>query len=279
MGSLVVGGRMPKPWNVAWAQSSNFGDALSPWVVQKLTGVTPFYVDSLSSDFEHYIVTGSVASAARRNSICWSPGVMWYYERPDRNATWLAVRGPLTRSAINTAGGKCPDIFGDPAILLPRYCPPSSDKKYDLSIIAHYIEHSRISAGGWIDVIIRDDIHFINVYDPIEKICKEISESKRIISSSLHGCIAADAYAVPWKWVKFTNNVGGDDCKFMDHFLAVGREDLSFIDLRSRVQCKEVLLDMTKNASFTPEDRMERMRERLMSCCPFSAGLIASFIG
>jgi hypothetical protein len=264
-----MGGVMSKPWNVAWAQSSNFGDALTPWIVKKLTGVTPFYVDSLSSDFDHYIVTGSVASAARRNSICWSPGVMWGYERPDRNAKWLAVRGPLTRSAINVAGGDCPDIFGDPAILLPRFCPPAKNKKYDLSVIAHYIDHARISVGGWIDVFIRDGIHLINVYDPIEKICQEVSESKRIISSSLHGCIAADTYEVPWEQVKFTDGVGGDNSKFLDHFLATGRERMSCLDLRIKVQCKEVLLDMTKNATFCEPERMERMRNRLMSVCPF----------
>jgi hypothetical protein len=205
-----MGGVMSKPWNLAWALSANIGDGINPWLVEKLTGVFPFYADSLSADYEHYIVCGSVASAARRHSICWGPGIMFGYERPDRNAKWLAVRGPLTRSAINVAGGDCPDVFGDPAILLPRFVKPAKDKKYDLSIICHYIDMMRFSAGGWIDMCVKDDIHVINVFETPEKICTEISQSKRIISSSLHGCIIADAYEVPWEQVKFTDGVGGD---------------------------------------------------------------------
>ena len=259
-----------KPVNLAWALSANIGDGLNPWLVEKLTGVFPVYADSLAVDYNHYIVCGSVASSARRNSICWGPGVMWGYERPARNAQWLAVRGPITRSAIITAGGDCPDIFGDPAILLPEFIPPAKSKKYKLSIIPHYIDHMRFSAGGWADVCVRDDIHWINVFETPEKICKEISESERVMSSTLHGCIIADAYGVPWEWIKLTDRVGGDDSKFMDYFLSMGREKMSFIDLRIKAYGGDVLLDMTKRAAFTDPARMARTRARLMSVCPFS---------
>jgi pyruvyltransferase len=262
---------MPKPWNVAWALSANVGDGMAPWLVEKLTGVIPFYADSMSADYENFIVTGSVAGCARAHSICWAPGIMFAYERPNRNATWLAVRGPLTRSAINVAGGTCPPVFGDPAILLPRFCPPAKSKKYELSIIPHYIDQPRISAGGWIDVCIRDGINVINVFDSVENICRQVSESERVISSSLHGCIIADTYNVPWCWAKFSNNVGGDDSKFIDYFLSMGREEMSFTDLRGRVYAKDPMKELCKFNCSDP-DRLERMRNGLMAVCPFTKG-------
>ena len=258
---------MKQPLNVAWALSANTGDHLTPWLIEKITGVTPFYVDSLSSDFEHYIVSGSVASAASRHSICWGPGIMFGYERPHRMARWLAVRGPITRSAILTAGGKCDQVFGDPGILCPRFI-KGEGKKYDLTIIPHYIDQARINIG-WMETLIRDKVHVVNVWDPIDKVCKEIAESENVYSSSLHGCILADAYGVPWKWVKFSNNVGGDDSKFMDFFLSVGREDMSFFDMRDKAYCKGAMMGCVKT-SCTPEDRMKRLQEGLIKASPFS---------
>ena len=48
----------------------------------------------------------------------------------------LAVRGPLSRNYLLENGVDCPDVYGDPALLFPKYYKPHIYKKYKLGIIA-----------------------------------------------------------------------------------------------------------------------------------------------
>ena len=62
----------------------------------------------------------------------------------------------------------------------------------------------------------------INLKDDVETVAKQISSCEKIISSSLHGLIAAQAYDIPFAWVKFSDNIKGDGIKFYDFFDSVG---------------------------------------------------------
>mgnify|MGYP000288702261 CR=1 FL=1 len=52
-------------------------------------------------------------------------------------------------------------------------------------------------------------------------VAKEITKCRSIISSSLHGIIAAHAYNIPAAWVNF-GIMKGDGIKFEDHYLSLG---------------------------------------------------------
>ena len=45
------------------------------------------------------------------------------------------VRGPYTRTILKNVGYECPDIYGDPAIIMPLIFNPDVKKEYDVSVI------------------------------------------------------------------------------------------------------------------------------------------------
>jgi pyruvyltransferase len=117
-----------------------------------------------------------------------------------------------------------PEVYGDPALLLPLIC-SESKKKYDIGIIPHYKEYALIK-NKYPD-------HFVinlNNKNPKEVI-KQITHCRSIISSSLHGIICAHAYGIPAAWVKFSDIIIGDDTKYKDYFLSLGlRAELSSLE-------------------------------------------------
>lgn len=97
-----------------------------------------------------------------------------------------AIRGPLTRNALLELGYDCPEIYGDPAILMPMiYKPRVFEKSRKYSIVKHM--HDLTECSNVINIRTRDYKSFID----------ELVTSERIISSSLHGIILAEAYGVP----------------------------------------------------------------------------------
>ena len=97
-----------------------------------------------------------------------------------------SVRGPATKAILESGGYSCPEIYGDPAIIMPLiYMPTSHEIKKEYSVILH--KSANESVENQIDIITCDYKSFID----------EIVSSKKVISSSLHGIILAETYGVP----------------------------------------------------------------------------------
>jgi pyruvyltransferase len=196
--------RIPRP--------GNFGDILTPLILESYG----YQVKHAVKDEADYIMVGSIARVASTRHTVLGSGVMTANPVLSPEAKWLWVRGPRTRHAVLANGGDCPQIYGDPALLLPRIVSPSKEKKHKIGIIPHYIDYV------WTEKNYHDHnvIKIINA-DP-KLVIEEITSCEKIISSSLHGIIAAHAYGIPAAWVKFSNQLAGDDTKFHDHYEAVG---------------------------------------------------------
>ncbi|WP_372793012.1 polysaccharide pyruvyl transferase family protein [Lutibacter sp.] len=206
---------------------NNLGDILSPIIANYFGSKKIKRISKRSSkNNEHYFMIGSIIERCNKNSIIWGSGLMYansiLKEFPKKI---LAVRGPLTRSRLIELGIPCPEVYGDPALLLPEVYPNTNPLvKYKLGIIPHFRdkENSWLKAHFYKNM----DIKIIDIQNknPL-KVVDEILECEKIISSSLHGIIISDAYKIPSVWFEFSNLVEGSGFKFRDYFKSVGRLD------------------------------------------------------
>jgi hypothetical protein len=126
----------------------------------------------------------------------------------------LALRGPLTAQGV--PGDY---ILGDAALLANELV--SVDKRYQLGIVPHWsdtvLEH-RHEFKGFSPRIIRPD------GDPLE-VLREIGRCRKIVSSSLHGIIVADAFGIGRRTELAPLIVKeGGLFKFKDHAACMGLE-------------------------------------------------------
>ena len=195
----------------------NFGDILSPRVFEHFR--IPF-TPAKTLEEATVISIGSVARFAKNGDIVAGSGIIRAGEDLNPKADWRFVRGPLTRERVLASGGKCPPVYGDPALLLPLFC-EELPKSYAVGIVPHYhYKHRRrarrqVSNRGWMYIDVRNS-------NPLN-VASKISQCNKIVSSSLHGIIAAHAYGIPAAWADF-GATHGDDVKFHDYYASVGME-------------------------------------------------------
>lgn len=109
----------------------------------------------------------------------------------------MAVRGKKTRNILINAGFECPEVYGDPALLMPMlYTPQKCEDKYRVGVICHYV-HEELPGFLKNDLDCVKKIHINRSYDKITEFIDEVCSCDYIISSSLHGLIIANAYGVP----------------------------------------------------------------------------------
>jgi hypothetical protein len=136
----------------------------------------------------------------------------------------LAVRGKRTRAElVNHLGWDVPEVYGDPALLMDRlYTPPATTSvTAAYSICPHYVHMKDIAGSA--DRL--GDAHLIDVERDAETVVAEIAHSQAVISTSLHGLIVAQAYGVPWVWLRIDDKrLAGDTFKFEDFFTTLARE-------------------------------------------------------
>lgn len=207
-------GEVPAYW---WHEAPNFGDLITPWLIQRLTGrkaVLP------AAGEPHYVAIGSILAYVKPHSIVWGTGSFGIEQKNQiqPKATYLAVRGPLTRNKLRTQGIECPAVYGDPALLVPEfYWPRTSGPTYELGVVLRHSE------GKLLKQIAIEGVRLIYLRnDDVEGTVDEMLSCRRIATTSLHGLILADAYRIPSAWID-SRSPYGLDFKYWDYFLSVDK--------------------------------------------------------
>lgn len=245
-----------------WSDLSNWGDALNPVLIKMVSGEDVRRVESPSSRFwrrrRHgqpvYVVIGSTLRyACDDEAVVWGAGFRGIDDPLRRKpARVCAVRGPLTRLKLLAAGVECPEVYGDPALLYPRFYRPSVRKEYRLGIIPHFVDRDEPAVRR---LGAQPGVRVIDIQGGINQVVDDICRCEKVASSSLHGMIAADAYGVPSAWIEFSRNVLGGGFKFYDYLLSVGRacrgplvigEDTAVADIEQAFGAPPPSIDLDK---------------------------------
>ncbi|KEQ28195.1 hypothetical protein N180_00730 [Pedobacter antarcticus 4BY] len=273
--------------NLIYWDSDNFGDALSPLLIQELSGIqTQHKLSPLSrynvrvlfkrlSKYELYrlksiifpwqktlLCVGSIMSWGKRKSDIWGSGFMNKCDSFKGGKTF-AVRGKLTDRKLIEEGFNGCSVYGDPALLLPLWIEPKHEKHYKLGIVPHWHEVDYFLENY------KDKYHIIDLRTrDIEKVVKEIMACEYVLSTSLHGVIVAHAYNIPSLWIK-KGYIDTDGFKFNDYFSSV---DIPFYDGLSNI---EEILDSEDNwKSYFEEHKSKMLINNLLS--EIQSGLLKS---
>lgn len=224
-------------------QKDNWGDDINYWFYKEIVKEEIISYDfSIRSRFLHkpyYLGIGSLLTLfSIDNAVVWGSGVL----SKDKKIIGMpkevrAVRGPLSRRRLLDAGIDCPEIYGDPALLLPLYYTPKVDKKFKLGLIPHYSDMN----NELVETMLKENgVHIIKVRDYVNWLdfIDQINQCDVIASSSLHGLIVSEAYGIPNVWVKFDDSPS-DDIKFHDFFLSMNN-DRDPVILRASVDLQKI---------------------------------------
>lgn len=204
-------GALPAYW---FAKLPNLGDAVAPILLEHVSGVPPVRV---SHRYRGKVVSiGSVLDRVRRGDVVWGTGALRREPHRTPGVTFLAVRGPLTRELVQEA--EVPEVYGDPAMLLPQVHRGAREIRYEVGLVPHYADHEAVRSPD------PAGVPLIDVTRPWREVVDRITACQVILSSSLHGIVVAEAYGIPAVWVAAEGRLVGGDFKFRDYYLGTGRE-------------------------------------------------------
>ncbi|WP_421682587.1 polysaccharide pyruvyl transferase family protein [Stutzerimonas urumqiensis] len=228
-----------KPIKLYWCRGEgrsdsskqNFGDYLSPLLVEMLSGRKVEYAPVQRADLMAVgSILGREAKAKRLGFLphrlhIWGTGTGAEQASYSGRHYYHAVRGALTRAQIDSS---CSDpMLGDPGLLAPWVLGdrkrPVVAKQIRVGLIAHYADQAEPVLAELLASI--PGARLINVFSPVKQVLAEIASSDFVLSSSMHGLIVADSFGVPNQWLLLSRG-RISEYKFADYYSAFGLSGL-----------------------------------------------------
>lgn len=205
---------------------SNFGDAMSVGIVERILGRPILTTTTLTPGQKKFLAIGSIVTYAEEGDVLWGTGVNGTYsKKEDYHFTSLdvrSVRGPLSRQFLLNLGVVCPEIYGDPTLLLPRLFPEfekSKNPSQDYIIIPHYSDEHLFCHSP----------NMVSVKEDWKAVVRKILDSKFVISSALSGVIVAEAFGIPARLLVAPNQSNTENIfKYADYYYGTNRPNFRF---------------------------------------------------
>lgn len=236
---------VPATW---WDGHPNFGDDLTPWLLP-FYGVLPVH---RVAGRARLAGIGSILEflPPSYDGAIWGSGLMRDAPHPLPDARVLAVRGPLTRERIGAAADVA---LGDPGILVARHVRRPA-VRWDVGLVPHghhraHEEFLSLAADAG------RSVRVINVHAPAARVVREIASCRRIVTTSLHGLVTADAFGIPALWTMLEPALTGGDFKFRDYEAVITPGASRFVAFDPGVPLEE-LLGRTASADRAIVDRV-----------------------
>lgn len=235
-----------------------------------------------------YLCIGTLLDGKKykdRHTVIWGSGCSGADRALTTPQKVLAVRGPKSREYLQYQGIDCPEVYGDPALLLPLVYQPRrgvqcsiaasgvqevQKASYRMGIIPHVVDlhHpviEEIREKHADEILIIDLAHYKKWTDVIDQICS----CERILSSSLHGLIVSDAYQVPSCWIELTGKISGGYFKYLDYAASVNRIFSTPILIESFAVSADVIEHADSYFSCAEAEKIKELQQGLVTVAPF----------
>lgn len=216
-------------YDLVQSSSYNLGDSLGEVIVKFLLDKEGIDIDAEVSKTKFLNCVGTNIHGSYQDTTIWGSGTyptgkvdtfLWKLSR--RKLDVRAVRGPLTRKVLLEFGYNCPEIYGDPAILMPLIYNPKIEKKRERLIIPQFINEREFREKHTDDYMLS-----MNTND-YQHVIDEIVSSEIVYTSSLHGIILAETYGIPA--IFFRGLPKFKDFKYYDWYESTGRKDIKIAE-------------------------------------------------
>lgn len=195
----------------------NWGDQLSPVICKILSDRDIVHAKVSKCDM---IAIGSILARAKEHVLAkrihvWGSGFAQPVTKHKTRHFIHALRGKKSAELLTNVEV---NVFGDPGLLCDRLIPNHRDipKKYDLGIVPHYAERENLDFLAFLNT--HPEVAFVDIFSDTLGFLERLASCHFILSSSLHGLIAADALAIPNCRFKLSDNIIGGDFKFEDYY-------------------------------------------------------------
>jgi hypothetical protein len=176
-----------------WAERPNFGDRMAPLLLERFAGIPSVEWDTISRS-----LIASVGSILEHIPPLWDgyilgSGRLFEDSRlllSTKTATIYALRGPLSAKGL-----KGDYALGDPGLLTDELV-GYQEKAWDLGIVPHWLDKELVPRFRKV-VKPPHTVLAINPADDPLTVLRQIGSCRRIVTSSLHGMIASDAFTIP----------------------------------------------------------------------------------
>lgn len=232
-----------------FSNTPNFGDLVGPWLASKLTGRPVINVNKEKFSSNAIFGVGSIIHLINyHHQACkiWGSGLITDHNidktmknLKEANISRIAsVRGKLTGSYLKQYDFNFPDIYGDPGLVFSKLYEPNSifleSKKI---IIPHYTHYHFFNS------LALDEYVIIDVRDGVTQVIDQIANADMVISTSMHGCILAQSYSIPWIHLHINDDMRllGDLFKFNDFFTTLDRSRIPQVSIPKKEISRDFL--------------------------------------
>lgn len=213
----VLPGRIGR--RIPWKRPlRNFGDLVGPIIVDEVR--RELGLGSPRGE-NRLLAVGSIMHMSQPGDVVWGAGANGKTVHADGSLRLgavpdvdvRAVRGPSTRRVLQEAGSDVPAVFGDPALLWPRYWPRehyASGPTRTVGVVPNFNDAHAYRGPDVIDP--RGEPH---------EVIGQIARSDFVCGSSLHGIVLAEALGIPARLIR---SGAEHPFKYDDYYASTGRD-------------------------------------------------------
>jgi hypothetical protein len=256
-------------WQYEYPNKTNFGDEMTPHIISRLFG----YRCEWSSPSECDVAgAGSVIEILLREKGDNKPAVWGAGFIKKGNATissddfdLKALRGKLTLERTEGIDKKTVAL-GDPGLLADCLLRSMPRKKYRLGIVPHYVD---LGLPVVKELARQKGVKIINPLNPPGEVIRDIAASECIVSSSLHGLIAADSVGTPNAHIKLSDGLTGGLYKFQDYYSVFSRPSRHVLLSPTDISGKDITaIEENVKKRYKKPDELKAIKQNLIESFP-----------